>query len=275
MADLGLTSIDRLELVNYLEQEFRLDVDDSSIGPQTRVSDLRRTIEKREKPVGGGHFRFWTNGAAVRGMRRFWDAVFHYPVLRSVVTLEVQGGELLERLEGPVLFVSNHLSYLDQPCVMSALPHRLRYRTATAAWAEFFFRNFRNPLERGWKWFTYQYASIFLNVFPLPQSSGFSGSLRFMGKLADNGINILLFPEGEHSRDGSLGQFQPGLGLMVRELGVPVVPIKVTGTGEVLRPGSSRITPGKVTVRFGAPLRFRREEPDQIVVRTRQAVLEL
>ena len=41
VADLGLTSIDRLELVNFLEQEYRLDIEDSQIGPQTRVSDLR------------------------------------------------------------------------------------------------------------------------------------------------------------------------------------------------------------------------------------------
>ena len=49
VADLGLTSIDRLELVNFLEQEYRLDIDDSQIGPQTRVSDLRQIIAKREK----------------------------------------------------------------------------------------------------------------------------------------------------------------------------------------------------------------------------------
>ena len=40
VADLGLTSIARLELANALEQEFRIDLDDAAIGPQTRVSDL-------------------------------------------------------------------------------------------------------------------------------------------------------------------------------------------------------------------------------------------
>ena len=66
MADLGLTSIDRLELVNFLEQEYRLDIEDSQIGPQTRVSDLRQIIAKREKLTRRDHFRFWTNSALVQ-----------------------------------------------------------------------------------------------------------------------------------------------------------------------------------------------------------------
>ena len=66
VADLGLTSIGRLELVNYLEQEYRLDLEDSMIGPETRVEDLRLIIAKREKLAGGEEFRFWTNSPFVR-----------------------------------------------------------------------------------------------------------------------------------------------------------------------------------------------------------------
>ena len=271
VADLGLTSIDRLELVNFLEQEYRLDIEDSQIGPQTRVSDLREIIAKREKLTRRGHFRFWTNARFFRGVRMAWDIVFHHPLFRSFATLEVRGIEELEKLEGPVFFVANHLSYLDQPSVMFALPPKLRYNSATAAWAEFFFGDYHG-VDRIWRRLCYEYGTVLLNLFPLPQSQGFSGSLTYMGRLADAGVNILIFPEGGHSRDGKMQPFQLGLGIMVKELGIPVVPIRISGTEQVLPPGARFPKRGKVTVTFGKLLRFRFEEPAEIVEKTRQAV---
>ena len=274
VADLGLTSIDRVELVGFLEQEYRLDIEDSRIGPQTKVSDLRQIIAKREKPGTHNHFRFWTNGRFCRGLRMVWDTLFHGPLFRSFVTLEVRGTGNLERLDGPVFFVANHLSYLDQPAIMFALPRELRYRTATAAWEEFFFGDFHG-FERIWRRLSFEYASVLFNLFPLPQSSGFSGSLAFMGKLADAGVNIMIFPEGGHSRDGKMHPFQLGLGIMVKELGIPVVPVKISGTDKVLPHEAHIPKRGTVTVTFGEPLRFRTEEPADIVEKTRRAVEKL
>ena len=271
VADLGLTSIDRLELVNALEQQYRLDIDDSQIGPATCVSELRQIITKREKLKPHDHFRFWTNWGFFEGVRRGWDAVFHGPLFRSFATLEVRGGAELAKLRGPVFFVANHLSYLDQPAVMFALPPKLRYSCATAAWEEFFFGDYHSyswVLRR----LSYQYATVLFNLFPLSQSQGFSGSLKYMGKLADAGVSILIFPEGEHSRDGKMLPFQMGLGIMVQALGIPVVPINIGGTDQVLPHGASFPKRGRVTVTFGKPLHFRDEEPAEIVDRTRRAV---
>jgi len=274
VADLGLTSIDRLELVSFLEQEYRLDIEDSQIGPQTRVSDLRQIIAKREKHTHHDHFRFWTNARFFRGVRIFWDALFHAPLYRSFATLEVRGLEELKQLEGPVFFVANHLSYLDQPSVMFALPRKIRYCCATAAWEEFFFGDYHG-INRILRRLCYEYGTLLFNLFPLPQTQGFSGSLEHMGRLADAGINILIFPEGGHSRDGRMQRFQLGLGIMVKELGIPVVPIKISGTEQVLPPGASFPKRGRVTVTFGKPLRFRYEEPAEIVETARLAVERL
>lgn len=274
VADLGLTSIDRLELVNALEQEFRLDIEDSRIGPQTKVSDLRQIISKREKLTRRDHFRYWTNAPFFRGVRIVWDTMFHGPLFHSFATLWIQGAEQLESLAEPVFFVANHVSYLDQPAVMFALPPKIRYRTATAAWEEFFFGVYHG-VDRILRRLSYEYGTVLFNLFPLPQTQGFSGSLKFMGRLADDGINILIFPEGGHSRDGKMQPFQLGLGIMVKELGIPVVPIKISGTEQVLPHDAKFPKRGQVTVTFGKPLRFSTEEPAEIVERTRQAVAKL
>ena len=274
VTDLGLTSIDRVELVSFLEQEYRLDIEDSRIGPETRVSDLRTMIAKREKLTRHDHFRFWTNNRFFTGVRTVWNLLVHAPLFRRFVTLEVRGVENLENLAGPVFFVANHLSYLDHPSVMAALPPEMRRRTATAAWEEFFFGEYQG-VKRLVRRLSYEYATVLFNLFPLPQTQGFSGSLRYMGRLADAGINILIFPEGGHSRDGKMQPFQLGLGLMVKELGIPVVPIRIRGTDQVLPPDAGFPVRGPVTVTFGAPLRFRTEEPAEIVEMSRLAVERL
>jgi long-chain acyl-CoA synthetase len=273
-ADLGLTSIDRVELVSFLEQEYRLDIDDAQIGVLTKVSDLRQMIGKREKLTHHDHFRFWTNNRFFRGVRSVWDTLFHGPLFRSFVTLEVRGVEHLEQLNGPVFFVANHLSYLDHLAVMFALPTRLRSKSATAAWEEFFFGDYHG-FSRILRRLSYEYASVLFNLFPLPQSQGFSSSLAYMGRLADAGFNILIFPEGGHSRDGKMLPFQPGLGIMVKEVGIPVMPIKISGTDQVLPHDAHFPVKGRVTVTFGAPLHFHMEEPAEIVERTRLAVEKL
>lgn len=273
--DLGLTSIGRLELVNHIEQEYRLDLEDSVIGLRTTVAELRGIIARRERPEERRRFRFWTNCATLRGVRRFLDACFHDPLIRLCASIEVSGMEHLRGLEPPVMFIANHLSYLDQPAIMSSLPARWRYATATAAWEEFFFRNFRTMAGRLWKRFTYEYGTMCLNLFPLSQTEGFRRSLAYMGRLADHGLNILIFPEGARSDNGTLLPFQQGIGLMVRELGVPLVPIRISGLERVLPRGAFLPRRGTVTIRLGKPLLFRGEAPEEIVAAAHCAVESL
>jgi long-chain acyl-CoA synthetase len=255
--------------------EFRLDLEDSVIGPQTRVADLREIVQRREMVSIREYFRIQATGGAALAVRRLLDTVLHGPLFRAFVTLKSVGTENLIAKDGPVMFVSNHLSYLDQPAIMFALPEAWRYNTASAAWEEFFFRNFKNLPQWLWKRFAYEYASVAFTVFPLPQTRGFRGALRFMGTLADRSMNILLFPEGERSWDGTLLPFQQGLGVMIRELGVPVVPVKIRGLETVLPRGAVWPKKGEVSVTFGRPMYFRGESPSEIVDRARRAVEEL
>lgn len=275
VANLGLTSIGRLELVNYLEQEFRLDLDDDLIGPQTRVADLRTIVESRARLAAGDRYRLWQNGRLGRFLRRMFDLLVHAPLLFCFVRLRHERDGHLSGLSGPVLFAANHVSYLDQPVIMFSLPSAIRYRTATAVWAEFFFQNFRNLAQRLWKRFAYEYGTVALNLFPLPQSRGFRGSLRHMGRLVDRGINLLVFPEGERTQTDRMLPFQLGLGLMVDELDIPVVPVRIRGLERVFPRGAIFPRRGEVTVTFGEPLSFRGEGPAEVVASVRRAIERL
>jgi len=272
VAELGLTSIGRLELVTCLEQEFRLDLEDSVIDQNTKVADLRQVIKRRDLVKRGRSLRFWTNSQAARTLRKLGDLLIHYPLFRYWVTLQTSGIENLSTLKSPVMFIANHISYFDYPAIMFSLPAKWRYNVATAAWEEFFFPASASVPMKIWKRFTYEYGTAVLNLFPLPQSGGFREALYFMGRLADKDLSILLFPEGRRSQDGRLLPFQQGLGIMVKELYVPVVPVKISGMENVFPRGTGWPKRGKVTVVFGKPLYFTQESPAEIVEIARAAV---
>lgn len=275
VADLGLTSIGRLELANALEQEFRIDLDDAAISVQTRVADLRQMVGNRQKSRPPRGLRLWNMALPARLLRRGADLLLHYPLYRLVVTLRPEGLHQLRGLPGPVLFIANHVSYLDQPTIMFALPPAIRYRTATAAWAEFFFVNYRTFGQRIWKRTAFEYCALFMGIFPLPQSSGFRATLQHMGRLVDRGTALLIFPEGERTMQSGLLPFRLGLGVMVQELGIPVIPVAMIGLEQILPRGASWPKKGVVRIVFGAPLDFAGKSVAEIVRRSEEAVQQL
>ena len=133
-------------------------------------------IIKREKSPQPKGLRLWTAAEPVRTIRRIADALLHRPLFRIFVTLQPEGVENIAKLGSPVLFISNHVSYLDQPTIMGAIPPEIRYRTATAAWAEFFFVNFSNLFGRLWKKAAFEYCSILMGVFPAATVIRFPGN---------------------------------------------------------------------------------------------------
>lgn len=275
VSDLGLSSLARLELVTCIEQKYRLDLDDSLINQETTVGSLRKIIEKRERTKSGNIFWFWTNSKWANVLRMIRDLAL-YPFYRIVAPTKVEGLEKINNLDGPIIFISNHLSFIDQPIIMYALPRRHRYNTATAAWQEFFFDQNKNLITRWWKKFVFLYAAVMRNVFPLPQSSGFRKTLAYMGKLIDHKINFLIFPEGQISLDGKISPFMKGLGLMVKELKAPVVvPIHISGPDKVLPRGKKIPQRNPVRVAFGDPLYFYKESPDEILKKCQEAVIAL
>ncbi len=118
-------------------------------------------------------------------------------------------------------------------------------------------------------------VSLF-NVFPLPKRSGFRDSFRFAGDLADRGWSVLVFPEGDLTPDGELQPFRAGIGLLAKNLELPVVPIRIDGAYEIREAHSLFNRPGRIHVHFGAPIRFpATSEPEEITRDLEQRVATL
>lgn len=306
--DLKLDSLGRVELLGALEDRFQIDIDEAAFTDATTLGDVLSLL-RDGVPEGSGAAVVGMNadsngatfaGAAVaagriapypypRWARRFpvqWirNALLHLvvrPLVRVMCPMRVEGrGRLAGLGESRALFVANHVTRADQALLMAALPASRASRLAVAMDGELL-RDWRHPPKlasslmrlRGLG----QYALVvtFFNVFPLPKKSGFRRSFAFAGESVDEGFDLLVFPEGTRAREGRMNSFMTGTGLLVQELGVPVVPVRLDGLYQLKREGRRRARRGEVMLTFGEPVWFKDQEPTEIVKELERRVANL
>ena len=93
-------------------------------------------------------------------------------------------------------------------------------------------------------------------MFPLPKLSGFRESFEFAGESIERGESVLVFPEGELTRDGKVAPFRAGIGVLAAKLGAPIVPVRLDGLFDLRQAGKRFARPFQVKVTIGAPVRF-------------------
>ena len=283
LEELGLSSLERVELMVALEGRFQTRLDESSFAVAGSIADLKQLIEhppavaEIDEPV---EFPSWNRTWPVRFVRRLSLATWILPLARVFAHARVEGLEHLKTLEGPVLFASNHQSHMDVPVILLALPGRWRARLATAMLKEFFKAHF-TPAGYTWRqWFTnslnYYLACFYFNTFPIPQrEAGARQTLKYIGELTGGGWSVLIFPEGERAVTGAIKPFRGGIGMMASRLELPVVPVRLDGVDRILPLGSQLIRPGRVRVAFGAPLRLRGDDFANLAAQVEAAVKAL
>ena len=91
-------------------------------------------------------------------------------------------------------------------------------------------------------------------VIPVDMEAKLFNALQLSAYVLRAGKVLCVFPEGSRSRDGKIKEFKKGVGIIAKELNVPLVPVAITGTFEMMRPGQLFPRPGKVSISFGKPL---------------------
>ena len=175
---------------------------------------------------------------------------------------------------GPVLIVGNHVTAYDGPLIQYALAGPLRRRIAVAMAGDMLddYRHWRNPdWPPGHEGFyllgppAYWLATALFNVFPLPRQRDFQLSFAHAGRAMDRGYSVMVFPEGMRSAAGQLARFRPGIGLLAKQCGVPVVPTAIRGLGEMKTGRRRWFRSGVLEVRVGAAIRFSPEESEAAI----------
>ena len=135
------------------------------------------------------------------------------------------------------IFMCNHVSNLDPPVVLPLLPGRCSVMLKKELMSiPILGRAMRMgqfvPVERGGK------------------RDAAQASVLAAGKALDDGLNMLVFPEGTRSKDGRLSAFKKGPFFLAMETKAPVVPVAIMGTEKMMRKGSAAIIPGVARIRL-------------------------
>jgi long-chain acyl-CoA synthetase len=280
-ADLGLSSLDRVELMSALEDRYQVDLSETRFSAVRTVGDLECMLHGEAAPTAGYHYPSWTLRWPVTLIR----LVAHYLLLRPAVFLlgwpRIIGRENLRGLSGPLLVIANHVADVDPGFILTALPARFRHRLAIGAGGEAL-EALRSPApERGFFARIYdrlQWVSgvSLLNLFPLPREAGFRRSFAYAGEAVDRGYSVLVFPEGRLTTTGEMNPFRSGIGLLAENLGIPVLPMRIDGLYDIKQARKKFAAPHKIIVRIGKPMRFEPgTTPEQITTRLSEAVKAL
>jgi long-chain acyl-CoA synthetase len=253
--ELGLSSLDRIELMMDLEQKFGTALDESAFNVVKSVAELSHPLAQTAET----RFPAYNRTRFARAIRRLSLGVLLLPLARIFAHVRVSGIRHLDSVRGPVIFAANHQSHLDVPAILAALPARWRYRVAPAMSKEFFDPHFF-PARHSWRtrWRSsamYRLSTLLFNAFPIPQTeAGTRQAIRYMGELAEEGWSILIFPEGRRTDAGELHPFRAGVGMIAAHLHLPVIPVRLKGLERVLHRSARFPHPGRVEVAFGEPI---------------------
>ncbi|MBI5575511.1 MAG: 1-acyl-sn-glycerol-3-phosphate acyltransferase [Deltaproteobacteria bacterium] len=180
-------------------------------------------------------------GRSLKGKVFLWVSKYYSRIALFVLGIKVscRGLENIDLLESYV-FMSNHVSHADAPALASVIPHPLH-------WV------FKKELSRipVLGWILLAGGQIMIDRSD-PEKSR-TALEEALGGLSGNN-SVMIYPEGTRSRDGKLQTLKKGGFWMALHSGKPVVPVRVSGTREVVAAGTLRIRPGNVLVEIFPPI---------------------
>ena len=264
--DLGLDSMERVELITELEQRFGVRLPEDQTSQILTVGQLIEAVKSGSRD-GAPSDADDSWAVVFRDLPPDDDPVlgrilqprpFAGPILFATMRLirflgprvVVSGVEHLPA-SGPCIISPNHQSFVDPFFVNGVLPYDVFKRLFFVGAAEYF----ETPITR--------WLATISNLVPVDPDANLIPAMKASAFGLTHGKVLMLFPEGERSIDGTVKRFKKGAPILSRYLHVPIVPVAVKGAFEVwprnrsfnwksLLPGMRR----RVFVAFGPPVTF-------------------
>ena len=164
---------------------------------------------------------------------RLWGKI---ALLANRVRVEIEGMEHLNG-KGPYIFMSNHQGSYDIFALLGHLPFQFKWLAKKELFSIPFF---------GWTMAAAGYISI--------DRGGTRETVEAMNEAAQkirDGMSVVIFPEGSRSPDGSIQPFKKGGFTLAIKSKVPIVPVAIVGSREIMPKGRFIVAPGKITIRIG------------------------
>lgn len=214
----------------------------------------------------------WASAAIIVGMFRRYSPIIYNTIVRSWsrilvfaagIKVEVLGKENIQPGRSYIV-VSNHQSHLDTPVLVSQLPLRLTFLAKKEL--------FKIPIF-GWG----MQAAGILKIDRSNQQNAVQTLKNAEKTILERNFSVMSFPEGTRTPDGDIHAFKKGPFVMAINTGLPVLPVSIRGTFDILPKKKLRIRPGRVIVRIYPLVEasdFNFETRNQLVEKVHQIILK-
>ena len=242
--DLGLDSLDRVSMQEFIMQTFGADVNADSILSYATLQKLAEHISTAKTHMDVAEDIDWhqllTSTPAVvpsssNTMLPLGAKSFKF-LNHLYFRLSIKGKENIPA-NGPFIIAPNHESFLDGPLVTSGLSWSTIKNTYFYATEEHFNSSFKRSVAR--------HSNVILM-----QKTDLKNSIQYMAQALRAGKNLMIFPEGRRTNTGEMGQFKKTFAILSKELQVPIVPVRITGAFEALPRHKTLPRPHKITVEY-------------------------
>jgi long-chain acyl-CoA synthetase len=239
--DLGMDSLDIISFSSEIEKRYGIEASRLDITSETKIGDIEERLKNPPEKISQLPFYDFAYNRLFITLRTVFQFLI-FPFVRMLYRTEIEGRSNLDKIDTPSAIVSNHVSVMDSLVILYTLPLEIRKRVTVVMSTGHHFRSYfgrkGNILKRGIEALGfYLFISLYVNVIPLSRVFGFDQVFKNIGSAVDRGWNILIFPEGVVTTDGKINEFEPGIGIISRDMKMPVVPMRVDGLYNILRNG--------------------------------------
>ena len=242
--DLAFDSLDKVGLQGFIEQTFGTKIDAESMASFKNIQAMAEYISTSHTRMEVEHVDWNKVLNQSSETLRLPHAAFTYVMtvklfkafFRLYNRLSIKGTENIPT-KGPFIMAPNHQSYMDGPLVMAGVP--------TDILRDCYFYVTEEHVNNG----LLRTLANNHNII-LMERRNLKNSIMKMAQVLKQGKNIVIFPEGSRSHTGKTIAFKKTFAILAKELGVPVLPVRISGAYDALPRGRHYITPNKITLEY-------------------------
>ncbi len=265
--DLGLDSLEKVEFQVFIEKTFGLKISDEDLIKHPTVQEISEYIKERKTKIQVEEID-WSKVLKEEVKIDISEVSFPILILKRIIQLifkiyfryKAKGIENIPN--EPSIITPNHQSFLDGFLVVATLPDSILKNTYFLAEET----HFNTPLR---KFLAKHFHILIVNI-----NKDLKGSLQKTAQLLREGKNIVIFPEGARTRDGSLLPFKKSFAILSKELNVPVVPTVIKGAFEAYPINTKFPKPKKIEIQYLEPIHPDNLNYDEIVKLTKEKIQE-
>lgn len=263
--DLGLDSLNYVELFVFIEQSFAVKIDESIFSNIMNMRALYAYIKRNSL----------TKEASIPN----WDEILKedideklfyspkimymyktilYPLFKFYFRLEVKGSENIPSY--PCILAPSHQSMLDGFLIEATLPYAVLKKSFFLAYKQVFGTKLLEPISKHGQ-------TILIDA-----NQNLKHTMQYCALPLREGNNLVIFPEGARTRDRELLEFRPFFAMLSKIFNIPIVPVTIDGSYEALGTGKIFPRPKKIRVTFSKPIYPANLSVEQITLQTKESI---